>query len=100
MTRAGLVAKLSKLYPYMSIRNIDKVISIVLNRIIEALMNGSRVELRGFGTFTVKDRKESVKRNPRTGEKIISRAHRIPCFRSGKQIKDLINGRNNDELAH
>jgi integration host factor subunit beta len=77
----------------MSVRNVDKVVSIVIGSIVQALKNGGRVELRGFGAFSIRDREKAEGRNPKTGEKVIIEAKKVPFFRPGKQLKDLINKR-------
>ncbi|MDR1375227.1 MAG: integration host factor subunit beta [Holosporaceae bacterium] len=93
MTKSDLVERISSIYPYMSVRNVDKVVSIVIESIVNTLKNGGRIELRGFGAFSVRDRGKTEGRNPRTGEKVIIEAKKVPFFRPGKQLKDLINGR-------
>ncbi|MCR5225515.1 MAG: integration host factor subunit beta [Alphaproteobacteria bacterium] len=93
MTRSDLVARVSEIYPYMSMKNVDRIVSIVINCITEALKNGHRVELRGFGSFSIRERESTEGRNPRTGEKVIIEKKKVPFFKAGKQLKDLINGR-------
>jgi integration host factor subunit beta len=92
MTKSDLVEKISVIYPYMHTTNIERVISIVLGRITEFLVNGDRVELRGFGSFSVRKRKEMEGRNPRTGSKVMVEEKMIPFFRAGQQLKDVVNG--------
>jgi integration host factor subunit beta len=93
MTKSDLISRISEIYPYMNIRNIDSVVSIVIGKIVEALKDGKRVELRGFGSFSIKEREESERRNPRTGEKVFVCSKRVPFFKAGKQLKDLVNGK-------
>lgn len=93
MTRSDLIAKISEIYPYMHVRNIDRVVSIILNEIIKALSEGRRVELRGFGSFSIRDRGGIEGRNPKTGEKVYIEKKKVPFFKAGRQLKDLINGR-------
>ncbi|MDR1561068.1 MAG: integration host factor subunit beta [Holosporaceae bacterium] len=92
MTKLDLITKVSAIYPYMSIHNVEKIISIILNSIVNTLKNGGRVELRGFGVFTIRERDKTEGRNPRTGEKVAINAKKVPFFKAGKQLKDLING--------
>jgi integration host factor subunit beta len=92
MTRSDLIAKISEIYPYMNIRNIDKIIQIIVGKIVDAMIEGRRVELRGFGSFSIKHRQEAERRNPRTGEKVIVKSKYVPYFKAGKQLKDLVNG--------
>lgn len=91
MTKTNLILKIFKIYPYMSYSNISRIIFIVLNEIVTALQNGDRVELRGFGTFGVRERDLEKKRNPKTGEAVIVEARKIPFFRAGRQLKALLN---------
>ena len=93
MTKSDLVAKISEVYPYMNPKNIDRVVSIIFDSIVNALNEGRRVELRGFGSFAARERKAIIGRNPRTGEKVQVSAKKVPFFKAGKQLKDLLNGR-------
>jgi integration host factor subunit beta len=93
MTKSGLVARISAIYPYMHVRNIEKVVLIIMENIANSLKEGGRVELRGFGSFSVKERGRSMGRNPRTNEKVIVEEKRVPFFKAGRQLKDLVNGR-------
>ncbi len=93
MNKADIIARISMTYPYMSAKNIDKVLNIIFNSIALQLKNNGRVELRDFGTFCVRHREESIGRNPRNGEKVIVAAKKVPFFKAGKKLKDLINGR-------
>ncbi len=93
MTKSDLISRVSVTYPYMNLKNIDKVLSIIFDSITEKLKEGGRVELRDFGSFSVRYRAESEGRNPRNGEKVIVKAKRVPFFRAGKRLKDLVNGR-------
>lgn len=97
MTRSDLVARISEIYPYMSIKNVDRIVSIVIDSITEALKNGNRVELRGFGSFSVRERKGTEGRNPRTGEKVFIEKKKVPFFKAGRQLKCLINGQTPNE---
>ncbi|GHU17473.1 integration host factor subunit beta [Alphaproteobacteria bacterium] len=92
MTKSDLIERISEIYPYMNLKNVEKVISIVIGEIVNALKNGRRVELRGFGAFSVRLRGESTGRNPRTGESVKVEAKNVPFFRAGKHLKEMING--------
>ncbi|MDR1334602.1 MAG: integration host factor subunit beta [Holosporaceae bacterium] len=91
MTKSDLVEKISVIYPFMPVRNIEKVISIILDKITDFLVEGDRVELRGFGSFSVRGRGEMEGRNPKTGKKVMVREKKVPFFRSGRQLKNMIN---------
>jgi integration host factor subunit beta len=91
MTRSDLIAKISKVYPCMSVKNVDTVISIIMDEIVSSLKLGNRVEIRGFGSFAVKRRSCHERKNMKTGEKIYVEEKNVPFFRAGKQLRDLIN---------
>lgn len=71
----------------------DEAVNAVIDTIAEALGNGERVQIVGFGTFEVRDRAERKGRNPQTGEEMTIPASKAPVFRAGKNLKDLVNGR-------
>ncbi|MBE6447583.1 MAG: integration host factor subunit beta [Alphaproteobacteria bacterium] len=93
MTKADLVGRISAVYPYMSLKNIDRVLSIIFGSIINKLAEGGRVELRDFGSFSVRQRDSIVGRNPKSGEKVIVAARKVPFFKAGKNLKDVVNGK-------
>jgi integration host factor subunit beta len=77
----------------MNVRDIERIVAIIVERIAESLREGGRVELRGFGSFSIRERRKTVGRNPRTNEKVLVGEKRVPYFKAGKQLKDLVNGR-------
>lgn len=91
MTRSDLVARISAIYPYMNVKNVDRVISIIISTIVDKLTAGGRVELRDFGVFSVRNRKEIEGRNPKNGEKVLVKAKKVPFFKAGKKLKELVN---------
>jgi DNA-binding protein HU-beta len=68
----------------------EKAVTAVMESISEALAKGDKVQLVGFGTFEVRSRKEREGRNPKTGEKIIIKATKVPAFKAGKALKDMV----------
>ncbi len=68
----------------------EKAVTAVMESISEALAKGDKVQLVGFGTFEVRSRKEREGRNPKTGEKIIIKATKVPAFKAGKALKDRV----------
>jgi integration host factor subunit beta len=68
-------------------------VNTVFEEIIEALSRGDRVELRGFGAFSVKSRDARIGRNPRTGESVQVEDKKVPFFKTGKLLRDRLNGR-------
>ncbi|MDR1362407.1 MAG: integration host factor subunit beta [Holosporaceae bacterium] len=93
MVKSDLIARISEIYPFMSSKNVARLISIVLDEMINALSEGRRIELRGFGAFSIRQREEKLGRNPRTGEKVLVKAKKVTYFRMGKHLKSMINKR-------
>lgn len=91
MTRSELIQNLSERNPHLYLRDIEKVVDAFFNGITEALVQGDRVELRGYGTFSVKERAARTGRNPRTGQSVKVEAKRLPFFKTGKELRELLN---------
>ena len=92
MIRSELVEKIAEANPDLYQRDVERIVSTVFNEIIEALAGGDRVELRGFGAFSVKKRDARVGRNPRTGEAVQVEEKHVPFFKTGKLLRDRLNG--------
>ena len=91
MTRADLIADLAASNPHLRGGDLELVVGAVFGQITAALARGQRVELRGFGAFTVKPRKARIGRNPRTGEKVPVNAKTVPAFRAGNELRNRLN---------
>lgn len=92
MTKSELIQKLAERNPHLYLRDIEKIVETVFDEITAALANGDRVELRGFGAFSVKERESRTGRNPRTGETVKVDAKRLPFFKTGKGLRERLNG--------
>lgn len=92
MTKSELIQRIADLNPHLFHRDVERIVSTILEEISEALAEGNRVELRGFGAFSVKERDARVGRNPRTGEAVQVAEKRVPFFKTGKQLRDRLNG--------
>ena len=90
MIRSELIQKIADENPHLTQRHVERIVNTVFEEIIEALAKGDRVELRGFGAFSVKNRPARTGRNPRTGEEIKIEASKQPKFRAGKSLKDAV----------
>ena len=90
MTKAELVEEVAK-SSHLTKKDAEVIVQTVLDSIIESLKDGKKVELRGFGSFRLRQRSSRTGRNPKTGEKVKVPAKRIPYFKPGKELKDLIN---------
>ncbi len=73
------------------VKDIERIVSVVLDKITASLAAGDRVEFRGFGTFSVRTRTPRVAKNPRTGEQVKVEERNIPHFKTGKQLFELLN---------
>ena len=91
MTKSELIARLAEQNPDLYHRDIENLVNTVFDTITTALVNGDRVELRGFGAFSVRERKARIGRNPRTGEAVDVEAKRMPFFKMGKGMKERLN---------
>jgi integration host factor subunit beta len=91
MLRSELVAKLSAANPALTREEADRIVSTVFDTIAAHLSVGGRVELRGFGVFTVKKRNARTGRNPRDGASVQVQAKKIPAFRIGKELHRRLN---------
>ncbi len=92
MTRSELITRIAQQNPHLYHRDVERIVATVFDEIINALTNGNRVELRGFGAFSIKKRNARVGRNPRTGESVMVDAKSVPFFKTGKQLRDRLNG--------
>ena len=91
MIKSDLIKKLADDNPHLYYRDVERIVNTIFNEISQSLAEGKRVELRGFGAFSVQHRKERTGRNPRTGESIQIPASKRPKFTVGKALKDSVN---------
>ncbi len=92
MIRSELIQKISDENPHLFQRDVERIVNTVFEEIIEAMAGGDRVELRGFGAFSVKKRDARIGRNPRTGESVQVEEKHVPFFKTGKLLRDRLNG--------
>ena len=92
MIRSELIEKIADENPHLYQRDVEKIVNTIFEEIIEAMAGGDRVELRGFGAFSVKKRDSRVGRNPRTGEAVDVDEKHVPFFKTGKLLRDRLNG--------
>ena len=91
MIKSELIGKLADENPHLTQRDIERVVGVILDRMTAALEKGGRVELRGFGAFSVRSRPARAGRNPRTGESVSVKAKHVPFFKSGKELRERLN---------
>ena len=91
MTKSELIAYLAEQNPHLYQRDVERIVTTVFDEITSALCRGDRVELRGFGAFSIKQRGARIGRNPRTGEAVQVVAKSIPYFKTGKNLRARLN---------
>ena len=91
MIKSELIQRISQKNPHLYHRDVERIINTVFDKIVDAMGNGDRVELRGFGAFSVKERQSREGRNPRTGEAVQVEAKRVPFFKTGKELRERLN---------
>ena len=91
MIKSELVLRLAEQNPHLYQRDVENIVNAILDTIADALARGDRVELRGFGAFSVKNRPARVGRNPRTGEQVDVGEKYVPQFKAGKEIRERLN---------
>ncbi|MEE8504682.1 MAG: integration host factor subunit beta [Kiloniellales bacterium] len=91
MTKSELIQRLSEINPHLYHRDVERIVTTIFDEITDALARGDRVELRGFGAFSVKQRDARIGRNPRTGAVVQVAEKRIPFFKTGKLLRERLN---------
>ena len=91
--RSELIQKIADENPHLFQRDVERIVNTIFEEITDALANGDRVELRGFGAFSVKTRGARVGRNPRTGAAVSVEQKKVPFFKTGKLLRDRLNGK-------
>lgn len=92
MIRSELIQKIAEENPHLFQRDVERIVNTVFEEIIDAMSRGDRVELRGFGAFSVKKRDARQGRNPRTGELVSVDEKHVPFFKTGKLLRERLNG--------
>ena len=91
MIKSELVARIAAQNPHLYQRDIENIVNTILGTVVDAMKSGDRVELRGFGAFSVKSRPARTGRNPRTGEKVPVSEKFVPFFKTGKEMRERLN---------
>ena len=92
MTKSELILRLAERSPHLYHRDVERIVSTIFDEVTAALARGDRVELRGFGAFSVKKRRARIGRNPRTGQSVHVAEKYVPFFKTGKQLRERLNG--------
>ena len=91
MIKSELVQRLTEKNPHLYQRDVEKIVNVILDEVTAALSCGNRVELRGFGAFSVKKRDARLGRNPRTGAHVDVDEKMVPFFKTGKEMRERLN---------
>lgn len=90
LTKSELITLLAGRYPQLSVRDMDLAVKTVLDAMTAALSSGQRIEIRGFGSFSLSQRKSRIGRNPKSGEKVMVPAKLVPHFKPGKELRERV----------
>ncbi len=93
MIRSELIQKIADENPHLYQRDVERIVNTIFSEITNSMADGNRVELRGFGAFSVKKRDARTGRNPRTGASVQVEEKHVPFFKTGKLLRDRLNGK-------
>lgn len=91
MTKSEIIEKISAQQPHLSPKDVELAVKLILERMSSALAEGGRIELRGFGSFSLHFRAPRVGRNPKTGENVTLKGKYVPHFKPGKELRERVN---------
>lgn len=91
MIKSELIQKVALANPNLTAQDVERAVNVIFEEIMETLSEGNRVELRGFGAFSVKHREARIGRNPRTGSKVHVSEKYVPFFKTGKELQQRLN---------
>lgn len=99
MTKSELIEKIAAVQNQLSARDVELAVKMILDHMADALSSGERIEIRGFGSFSLHHRAARMGRNPKTGEKVELAGKHVPHFKPGKELRDRVNMGLQAELA-
>ncbi len=91
MTKSELIEKLSEKHPMLSLKMVENIVKDILEFMSQSLENGDRIEVRGFGSFSLHYRQPRLGRNPKTGDSVKLDEKSVPHFKAGKELKERVN---------
>lgn len=91
LTRSELIERLSGRQDLLSVKDVELAVKVIIEHMSETLVDGGRIEIRGFGSFSLHHRAPRLGRNPKTGESVPLGAKRAPHFKPGKELRDRVN---------
>ena len=92
MTKAQLIEAMSQKVTHLTKRQTEMIVNTIFNSIRQSLAGGGKIEIRGFGSFKLRSRRMREGRNPKTGSQVHVPAKRVPFFKAGKELKEIVNG--------
>ncbi len=92
MTKSDLIARLAERFPQLVAKDADFAVKMILDAMSEALVKGDRIEIRGFGSFSLNYRPPRVGRNPKSGDKVSVPEKWVPHFKAGKELRERVDG--------
>ena len=90
MTKSELIEELAKKQPHLAVKDVEFAVKCIIERMNQALSSGSRIEIRGFGSFSLHKRPQRMGRNPKTGEAVALAEKHVPHFKPGKELRDRV----------
>ncbi|WP_144638992.1 integration host factor subunit beta [Bordetella genomosp. 13] len=90
MTKSELIAALAARYPQLAARDTDYAVKTMLDAMTQALASGQRIEIRGFGSFSLSQRSPRIGRNPKSGEQVLVPGKQVPHFKAGKELRERV----------
>lgn len=93
MTKSELIARLAEHYTQLVAKDAEFAVKTILDAMTNALANGQRIEIRGFGSFALNVRPPRVGRNPKSGDKVLVQAKRVPHFKPGKELRERVDSK-------
>ncbi len=90
MTKSELIEELAKKQPHLAVKDVEFAVKCIIERMNQALSTGSRIEIRGFGSFSLHKRPQRMGRNPKTGESVALAEKHVPHFKPGKELRDRV----------
>jgi integration host factor beta subunit len=93
MTKNDLIKRLQEELKSYSLQDVTCVVNIIFDSMIDAIKRGERIELRGFGSFEVRERKPRMGRNPKSGAKVKLEERKVPFFKTGKELRIMVNNK-------
>lgn len=90
MTKSELIARLAERYPQLVAKDADYAVKTILDAMVDAMATGQRIEIRGFGSFSLNRRPPRIGRNPKSGDKVMVPEKRVPHFKPGKELRERV----------